>query len=288
VPGKHFGNLQRELRKFSQRIGVRQPPRSGLEEASPSLRTALWNVLHKPAFPDDSEHRERALANARAIWNHVGWRTDQVPQLPYQMREAISLEWFSCKWPEFYDLVEFTARLLATPLAPTRQQWFEMLNRVLDSRGCAYRFIGEQLVPLTNAAEAAEVTRGAESAIPAVAAHIRAALRFLPPNSAASPRESINESLSAVEAALQHFTGNPSATLSDGLSAFESRHGALHPTLREGLVKLYGYTADERGVRHALSGETASVSGDDARFMLVACSALTNYLVALSSGHRAN
>src|SRR5215831_4410011 len=52
VPGKPFGTIQRELRKFSQRIGVRRPPRSGLEEASPELRTALWNVLHKPAFPN--------------------------------------------------------------------------------------------------------------------------------------------------------------------------------------------------------------------------------------------
>jgi len=288
VPGKHFGSIQRELRKFSQRIGARQPPTFGLEEASPSLRTALWNVLHKPAFPEESEHRERALANARAIWNHVGWRTDQVPQLPYQMREAISLEWFSCKWPEFFDLVEFTARLLATPLSPTRQQWFEMLNRVLESRGCAYRFVAEQLVPLTNATEAAEVARGADSAIPAVAAHIRAALKSLPPNAEASPRNSIIEALSAVEAALQHFSGNPNATLADGLSAFEARHGALHPAVREGLVRLCGDTTDANGVRHALAEEGANVSGDDARFMLVACSALTNYLVALAAGNRTN
>ena len=287
MPGKPFGTLQRELKKFSQRIGARRPPRSGLEEASPELRTALWNVLHKPAFPEDQEHRERALAHARAIWNHLGWRTDQVPPLPHQMRESLAAEWFSCQWPEFFDLIEFTARTLATSAAPVRQQWFEMLNRILESRGCAYRFIAEQLVPLTNTAEATEVVRGAESAIPDVGAHIREAAKLLPPNAGANPRNSIRASIAAVEAALRHLNGNPCATLTEGLAAFEDKHGPFHPSLREGLIMLYAYTADGSGVRHALTEETAGVTGDDARFMLVTCSAFTNYLVTLSAntGH---
>jgi len=282
VPGKPFGTIQRELRKFSQRIGARRPPRSGLEEASPELRTALWNVLHKPAFPEEQEHRERALAHARAMWNHLGWRTDEVPLLPHQMRESLAGEWFSCRWPEFFDLIEFTARTLATSVAPVRQQWFEMLNRVLESRGCAYRFVAEQLVPLTNTTEATEVLRGAESAIPDVGAHIREAAQLLPPNSGANPRNSIRESIAAVEAALRHLNGNPSASLTEGLAAFEDKHGPFHPALRQGLAMLYSYTADERGLRHALIEDTTAVTGDDARFMLVTCSAFTNYLVTLS------
>jgi hypothetical protein len=283
VPGKPFGTLQRELRKFSQRIGARHPPRSGLEEASPELRTALWNVLHKPAFPEDEEHRERALAHARALWNHLGWRTDQVPLLPHHMRESLAAQWFSCGWPEFFDLIEFTARTLATAAAPVRQQWFEMLNRVLESKGCAYRFIAGQLVPLTNTSEATEVARGAESAIPDVGAHIRKAARLLPPNAGANPRNSIRASIAAVEAALRHLNGNPSATLTEGLAAFEDKHGPFHPSLRPGLAMLYAYTADESGVRHALIEARTAVTGDDARFMLVTCSAFTNYLVTLSA-----
>ena len=287
MAGKPFVSVQRELRKFSQRIGARPPPRSGLEEASPELRTALWNVLHKPAFPSEDEHRERALAHARALWNHLGWRTDQVPLLPHQMRESLATEWFSCRWHEFFDLIEFSARTLATSVAPVRQQWFEMLNRILESKGCAYRFVAERLVPLTNSTEATEVVRGAESAIPDVGVHIREAAKLLPPNAGANPRNSIRESIAAVEAALRHLNGNPSATLSEGLAVFEDRHGPFHPSLRQGLAMLYAFTADESGVRHALIEESGGVSGDDARFMLVTCSAFTNYLVTLSAnaGH---
>ena len=286
MPGKPFATIQRELRKFSQRIGARPSPRSGLEEASPELRTALWNVLHKPAFPNEDEHRQRAVAHARALWNHLGWRTDQVPLLPHQMRESLATEWFSCRWPEFFDLIEFTARTLATSVSPVRQQWFEMLNRILESKGCAYRFIAERLVPLTNSTEAIEVVRGAESAIPDVGVHIREAAKLLPPNAGANPRNSIRESIAAVEAALRHLNGNPTATLSEGLAVFEDKHGPLHPSLRQGLAVLYAYTADESGVRHALIEESDGVTGDDARFMLVTCSAFTNYLLTLSANTR--
>jgi hypothetical protein len=184
------------------------------------------------------------------------------------------------------DLIEFTGRLLASSLPSTRQLWFEMLNRVLESRGCAYRFIAERLAPIRNSVEAAEVARGAESAIPAVAAHLREALRLLPPNVRANPRASIKESISAVEAALQHLTNNPSATLNAGLAAFEARYGPLHPSLRQGFVRLYGYVTDERGVQPALVDEPVVVSSDDAHFMLVSCSALTNYLLTLSANTR--
>ena len=287
MAGKPFVSVQRELRKFSQRIGARPPPRSGLEEASPELRTALWNVLHKPAFPSEDEHRERALAHARALWNHLGWRTDQVPQLPHQMRESLATEWFSCRWHEFFDLIEFSARTLATSVAPVRQQWFEMLNRILESKGCAYRFVAERLVPLTNSTEATEVVRGAESAIPDVSAHIREAAKLLPPNAGANPRNSIRESIAAVAAALRHLNGNPAASLSEGLAVFEGKHGPFHPSLRQGLAMLYAYTTDESGACHALIDESGGVTGDDARFMLVTCSAFTNYLVMLSAnaGH---
>jgi hypothetical protein len=158
-----------------------------------------------------------------------------------------------------------------------------MLNRILESRGCAYRFIAEHLVPLTNTAEATEVMRGAESAIPDVGAHIREAAKLLPPNADASPRDSIRESIAAVEAALRHFNGTSTTTLTEGLTAFEHKHGPLHASLRQGLAMLYAYTADESGVRHALTEETDGVTGDDARFMLTTCSAFTNYLVTLSA-----
>ena len=42
-------------------------------------------------------------------------------------------------------------------------------------------------------------------------------------------------------------------------------------------AQLYGYTSDADGIRHALLDES-DLDFEDAKFMLVSCSAFTNYL----------
>jgi len=52
----------------------------------------------------------------------------------------------------------------------------------------------------------------------------------------------------------------------------------LHPALKGAFDKLYGYTSDADGIRHALLEED-KVTFEQAKFMLVVCSAFTNYVV---------
>jgi hypothetical protein len=49
----------------------------------------------------------------------------------------------------------------------------------------------------------------------------------------------------------------------------------LVPSLKRAFDKLYGYTSDADGIRHALLEED-SVTFEQAKFMLVVCSAFTN------------
>jgi hypothetical protein len=51
----------------------------------------------------------------------------------------------------------------------------------------------------------------------------------------------------------------------------------MHPAFETALSKMYGYTNDAQGIRHSLLSEP-TLDADDARFMLVICSALVNYL----------
>ncbi len=57
----------------------------------------------------------------------------------------------------------------------------------------------------------------------------------------------------------------------------EARIG-LHGALKEGFSNLYGYTSSAEGIRHALLDES-ELSFEDAKFMLVSCSAFVNYLI---------
>lgn len=55
--------------------------------------------------------------------------------------------------------------------------------------------------------------------------------------------------------------------------------------LKSGIEKLYVYTNDEKtGIRHALMDETDTPEYEEAKFMLVACSAFINYI----QGKRSN
>jgi hypothetical protein len=93
-------------------------------------------------------------------------------------------------------------------------------------------------------------------------------------------RNSIKESISAVEAAVKIITEDEKATLGQALTIVQQKHN-LHAALKEALSRLYGYTSDEEGIRHAIL-EGPKVNEADARFMLVICSAFANYLVQLA------
>ena len=111
-----------------------------------------------------------------------------------------------------------------------------------------------------------------------VAAHLKRALELYSDRAAPDYRNSIKESISAVEAMAKIVAKDPKATLADALKALEKR-GQLHPALKDGFLKIYGYTNDEDGVRHAML-EDPNITAADARFFLLACTSFTNYLKA--------
>ena len=88
---------------------------------------------------------------------------------------------------------------------------------------------------------------------------------------------SVRESIHAVESTARHF--DPKAkTLEPALKALE-RAKTLHPALKQAFAKLYGYTCEEQGIRHALiDNPQANVDQDEAVFMLGACASFSSYL----------
>jgi hypothetical protein len=107
--------------------------------------------------------------------------------------------------------------------------------------------------------------------------HLDTALARLADRSAPDYRNSIKESISAVEAVCQILTGDPKATLGQALKKL-----SIHSALEKGFSAIYGYTSDADGIRHALYEESI-LDADDAKFFLVSCSAFVNYLIAKST-----
>ena len=78
-----------------------------------------------------------------------------------------------------------------------------------------------------------------------------------------------------MESVVNAIAGTSNATLG---SALKQLNIDVHPALDGAFSKMYGYTSDAQGIRHALMDEP-NLSFEDAMFMLVSCSAFINYLV---------
>jgi hypothetical protein len=53
----------------------------------------------------------------------------------------------------------------------------------------------------------------------------------------------------------------------------------FHGALKAALGSLYGWTSDDGGIRHGIFG-AETVGRAEAQFMLIACSALVNFLTS--------
>ncbi len=92
--------------------------------------------------------------------------------------------------------------------------------------------------------------------------------------------DSVKESIHAVESVACMIDNKASKTLGPALTSLEKAGLLNHPALKEAFKKLYGYTSDERGIRHAfLDQESADVGLDEAMFMFGACASFAAYLV---------
>ena len=125
-----------------------------------------------------------------------------------------------------------------------------------------------------------EIEQALENRYAPVRAHIEEALNLMSDRKAPNYRNSIKESISAVEATCNLLAGKK-VTLGQCLKDVKRKIG-LHSALENAFSSLYGYTSSAEGIRHALMDES-TLSFDDAKFMLVSCSAFVNYLISKAS-----
>ena len=158
-------------------------------------------------------------------------------------------------------------------------------NSVLEQGLSAYRFVGGHIVQLTSEEEISTIEEAHASPTPLklVADHIERALILLSDRTSPDYRNSIKESISAVEAICKLIDNNPQTTLGRALNSIEAAGKLqLHTKLKDAFVNLYGYTSDAQGIRHSLK-DVPNLTFEDAKFMLVSCSAFINYLTVKAS-----
>ncbi|MCE4542132.1 hypothetical protein LY284_06855 [Caballeronia sp. PC1] len=241
------------------------------------LRNSLWNALC-----DWKRNRDPRTLHP-VIWREF-WKlpADSMPQI-YDFQDGDAAAWkqvrdyfFNSEWNRVYDLLDFLIQ------RDKQGRLAQLVNGVLMAELAAYRVIEGQIVPVTSDAEvkALEMSLALKGPFAAASEHLATALALLSNRQHPDYRNSIKESISAVEAAARVICGKEKATLGEALGIL-GKKGALHSALKSAYSSLYGYTNDADGIRHALMDEP-NLTADDAKYFLIVCSAFVNYLKTLA------
>lgn len=274
------------MKLFSQRQGLK-PTRLDVQikDIDADLRIKIWNAL-QIYYWDEVSGNDLADSSNSATYGYLKglWHSyfkeplDTLPRDWRMIYQKLRKYFFNCEWNEVYDFIEFTAR--RHPSNSSNENFRRGCNHVLEQELSGYRFVGEVIAPITDGESMAAVEQAQQSAdgLRPVATHLQQALRLFSDRKHPDYRNSIKESISAIEAMCRTVANNPKATLGEALKALVPKV-PLHPALSGAFEKLYGYTSNAQGIRHALLDE-ANLQQEDALFMLVSCSAFINYLAA--------
>lgn len=272
--------------RFSQRMGL-APVKTELEREgmSEELRNGLWSTVFEYMISglNNLAHYGGALTIRaeffKMLW--VDFLKRPVDDLVIFTDGTVSEDsplrflrswFFAAKWDEVYEFVEFCAGF--------RDDFIQPANRILKREMSAYRFIGNLLVPVNSEEEVVEVetaNQNLDLTSPA-RKHLRQAMVLFSDRANPDYRNSIKESISAVESLVKILLGDDKASFGQAMKKLEEDHG-LHPAMKKAFGQLYGYTSDSGGIRHAIKDGDVPVEAAEARFMLVTCSAFVNYLI---------
>ncbi|RYG15549.1 MAG: hypothetical protein EOO07_15160 [Chitinophagaceae bacterium] len=276
--------------KFSQRLGINpQLKIIQIESIDEDLKNSLWNALtlfywnsykapgRDPFSRIDSVRGSNMENLITLLWlHHFKKPIDTIDEYWEYSLQNLRKYYFAAKWWQVFEFIEFVATNGEKPVKP---KFIEACNYYLSIENSAYRFIEGSLVEITSKDEIESIESAIALSAPygGIKAHLKRSLELLSDKQNPDYRNSIKESISAVESLAKQISGNEKATLGEVLKSLE-RKAKLHPALKSAFSSLYGYTSDANGIRHALLEDT-SLSKTDARFMLVCCSAFVNYVI---------
>jgi AbiJ N-terminal domain 4 len=271
--------------KFSERKGYKEVSKVLQKEGmSDDLRNSLWNKLHTGIY------KGYFFPTIKPIE-----RFEVMPGLIESFEEAFFINFlkipcddndirikdcfFEFKWFEVYDFIEFTFSHFSTnEILPLElNNVLVELNNILELELSAYRIVNGIVSDITSEQEIEMLEKVlSDEDFPNVNAHLKRALELLSDRKTPDYRNSIKESISAVESIAKEIVKKPDAELGKALAELE-KSGKIHRALKSSYLSLYGYTSGADGIRHALM-EEPNLTADDAKFFLLTCTSFINYL----------
>jgi hypothetical protein len=274
------------IMRFSERIGKKQVRQElQVDGIDAPLRNCLWDIVSSFILCKISDDRfTRSLTSesyglAKTIYHSFFKKAlNEVPNYASGIGDQIYKWFFEAEWYEIYDFLEF---IQVFDGDIDVKEFRRVCNSVLENEHSGYRFVENQIAPIVNTVEIQAVEQAIDGCsvhqFDGARKHFGSALEKLSDRPNPDYRNSIKESVSAVESVCAIISSEPKATLGQALKKIKDMVG-LHPALEKGMSSIYGYTSDAEGIRHAMTKES-DCDLADAKYMLVSCSAFVNYLI---------
>lgn len=260
--------------RFSERMGIVKASNIiQKDDMNDDLRTDLWNTLY--LFVNGNLSADRMNFCKEICTDFLKIPVDEFKYS--KLMDNIKHFIYNKSWSYVYDIIEFVANASCSLCLRGRNDFIEKINQMLERNNSAYRFVGNEIAPLINNTEIKEIKTAQENPRSNVQTHINTALGFLSDRQNPDYRNSIKESISAVEALCREITGE--STLDKALPALAKKGVEIPNMLQKSFEKFYHFTNGENGIRHALMDEE-QIGFEEAKYMLVLCSAFVNYLQA--------
>ena len=271
---------------FSQRYGYAPLPEPmRLEEISGDLRREILNAIReiilKGALPP-SYLEEEAKRFVERVLGKILKKAEHEIDATYS--NALS-QFGKITQNSSFNVVLDLVQIIAND-GPHTNDFVNRVSEIFERHAAAYRLDTSQrpyrFFPQTSKEQGEAVRQAIETlsqdGMEGAATHLRQAAEHI---NTGQYGDSIADSIHAVESVARLLDPKASQTLSPALDSLEKAGLLKHSALKEAFKKLYGYSSDEQGIRHALlDRDSPDVGLDEAMFMFGACAPFAAYLIS--------
>lgn len=273
------------MKLFSERYNYTKPSDVIIrEQITPEIQNAICSCYDslQDSLPKTGTYYENPYVGVeKYLWTYfLNQREGNFRDgIRYHIVATLFLEDEHNPWYRKLDLVEVTINYLYKFNQYICNKFVKQLNHEFERLNFAYRVVGTEIVEITSKEEIAAVESAMHDSATNIRTHLNKALELYAQRPKGDYRNSIKESISAVEAYCREITGEN--TLGKALDKLKDKGLVIPPVLKSAFEKLYAYTnQSDTGIRHALMDEdgTYTPASEEALFMLVSCSSFINYL----------
>ena len=265
---------------FSMRNGYLNS-HNGLRETSLILRDRIWASFYKKEYDYyDTMEYTNYTTGIEDMMIEMGVQYEFPSNNIIKKSNADKLYKYVVQagiWFRIYDFIEKYLKIKEQEAAKEITIEF---NKILEEEVAPYRILDEIVVPIINEGELASIEQAIHTEYDSVSMHLKKALELFSDRQNPDYENSVKESISAVEAMCNIIVKNDgaNATLGNSIKKLKECGVVIHPAMENAFKQLYGYASDSGGIRHGAI-EFVNVPSEDAKFMLITCSAFINYLM---------